>query len=40
MIGASNSLVTMQLIEESNQMVYLLVLLEIHNCFHFPSQMI
>jgi hypothetical protein len=40
MIGASNSLVTMQLIEGSNQMDYLLVLLDFHDCFHFPSQMI
>jgi hypothetical protein len=42
MIGASNSLVTMQLIEGSNQMDYLLalVLLDFHDCFHFPIQMI
>jgi hypothetical protein len=38
MIGASNSLVTMQLIEGSNQMDYLLVILEFHDCF--SSQMI
>jgi hypothetical protein len=38
MIGASNRLVTMQLIEGSNQMDYLLVLLDFHDCF--PSQMI
>jgi hypothetical protein len=36
MIGASNRLVTMQLIEGSNQMDYLL--LDFHYCF--PSQMI
>jgi hypothetical protein len=40
MIGASNSLVTMQLIEGSNQMDYLVVLLDFDDCFHFPSQMI
>jgi hypothetical protein len=40
MIGASNSLETMQLIEGSNQMDYLLVLLDFLDCFHFPSQMI
>jgi hypothetical protein len=38
MIGASNRLVVMQLIEESNQMDYLLVLLDFQDCF--PSQMI
>jgi hypothetical protein len=38
MIGASNSLITMQLIEGSNQMDYLLVLLDFH--YYFPSQMI
>jgi hypothetical protein len=38
MIGASNSLVTMQLIEGSNQMDYLLILLDFHDCF--PSQMV
>jgi hypothetical protein len=38
MIGASNRLITMQLIEGSNQMDYLLVLLGFHDCF--PSQMI
>jgi hypothetical protein len=38
MIGASNSLVTMQLIEGSNQMDYHHVLLDFHDCF--PSQMI
>jgi hypothetical protein len=38
MIGASNSLVIMQLIEGSNQMDYLLVLLDFHD--YFPSQMI
>jgi hypothetical protein len=40
MIGASNSMVTMQLIEGSNQMDYLLDLLYYHDCSHFPSQMI
>jgi hypothetical protein len=34
----SNSVVTMQLIEGSNQMHYLLLLLDFHDCF--PSQMI
>jgi hypothetical protein len=38
MIGASNRLVTMQLIEGSNQMDYLVVLLDFDDCF--PSQMI
>jgi hypothetical protein len=38
MIGASNCLVIMQLIEGSNQMDYLLVILDFHYCF--PSQMI
>jgi hypothetical protein len=38
MIGASNSVVTMQWIEVINQMDYLLVLLDFHDCF--PSQMI
>jgi hypothetical protein len=38
MIGASNSLVNMQLIEGSNQTDYLLVLLDFHD--YFPSQMI
>jgi hypothetical protein len=38
MIGASNSIVAMQLIEGSNQMDYLLVLLDFHDCF--PNQMI
>jgi hypothetical protein len=38
MIGASNSLITMQLIEGTNQMDYILVLLNFHDCF--PSQMI
>jgi hypothetical protein len=38
MIGASNSLVTMQLIEGSNQMEYLLALIDFHD--YFPSQMI
>jgi hypothetical protein len=41
MIGASNSLLTMQLIEGSNQMDYLLVIcaaLDFHD--YFPSQMI
>jgi hypothetical protein len=38
MIGASNSMVTMQLIEGSNQMDYLLGSLDFHDCF--PSQMI
>jgi hypothetical protein len=40
MIGASNSIVTMQLIEGSNQMDYLLILLDFHDSVHFPSQMI
>jgi hypothetical protein len=40
MIGASNSFLTMQLIEGSNQMDYLLVLVDFHDCFHFPSQII
>jgi hypothetical protein len=40
MIGASNSIVTMQLIDGSNQMDYCLVFLDFHDCFHFPSQMI
>jgi hypothetical protein len=40
MIGASNSIATMHLIEGSNQMDYLLILLDFHYCFHFPSQMI
>jgi hypothetical protein len=39
-ICASNSIVTMQLIEGSNQMDYLLVLLDFHDCFYFPSKMI
>jgi hypothetical protein len=38
MIGASNSLVAMQLIEGSNQMDYILVLLDFHD--YFPNQMI
>jgi hypothetical protein len=38
MIGASNTLVAMQLIEGSNQMDYLVVLLHFHD--YFPSQMI
>jgi hypothetical protein len=38
MIGASNSLVTMHLIEGSNQMNYIFLLLDFHDCF--PSQMI
>jgi hypothetical protein len=38
MIGASNSLETMQLIEVSNQMDYLHFLLDFHDCF--PNQMI
>jgi hypothetical protein len=38
MIIASNSMLTMQLIEGSNQMDYLLILLDFHDCF--PSQMI
>jgi hypothetical protein len=37
-IGASNTLVTMQLIEGSNQMDYRLILLDFHDCF--PSKMI
>jgi hypothetical protein len=37
-IGVSNSLVTMQLIEGSIQMEYLLSLLDLHN--YFPSQII
>jgi hypothetical protein len=37
-ISASNSLVTMQLIEGSNQMDYLIILLDFHDCF--PNQMI
>jgi hypothetical protein len=32
MIGSSNSIKTMQLIEGSNQMDYLLVLLDFHDC--------
>jgi hypothetical protein len=40
MIGAFNSLVAMQLIEGSNQMDYLLVLLDFHDFFHHPNQMI
>jgi hypothetical protein len=40
MIGAFNSLESMQLIEESNQMDYLLFLLDFHDYSHFPSQMI
>jgi hypothetical protein len=38
MTGASNSMVTMQLIEGINQMDYLLFLLDIHDCF--PTQII
>jgi hypothetical protein len=38
MISASNGLVTIQLIEEINQMDYLLVLLDFHD--YFSSQMI
>jgi hypothetical protein len=38
MVGASNSLESMQYIEGSNQMSYLLVLLDFHD--YFPSQMI
>jgi hypothetical protein len=38
MIGASNSLVTMQLIEGSNQMDYLLIFLDFHDSF--PIQVI
>jgi hypothetical protein len=38
MDGASNSLVTMQLIEGSNQMDYLLVILDFYD--YLPSQMI
>jgi hypothetical protein len=38
MIDASNSIVTMKLIEGSNQMDNLFVLLDFHDCF--PSQMI
>jgi hypothetical protein len=38
MIGASNSLESMQLIEGSNQMDYLLVLLDFDD--YFPSQTI
>jgi hypothetical protein len=38
MIGASNSIKTMQLIEGSNQMDYFVVLLDFHD--YFPSQMI
>jgi hypothetical protein len=37
-IGAHNSLVTIKLIEGSNQMDYLPVILDFHDCF--PSQMI
>jgi hypothetical protein len=33
MIGSSNSLLSMKLIEGSNQMDYLLVLLDFHDCF-------
>jgi hypothetical protein len=36
MIGASNSLVTMNLIEGSNQMDYLVFLLDFHD--YFPNQ--
>jgi hypothetical protein len=38
MKGASNSIVTMQLIEGGYQMDYLLVLLDFHD--YFPNQMI
>jgi hypothetical protein len=38
MIGTSNSMITMQLIEGSNQMNYLLELVVFHD--YFPSQMI
>jgi hypothetical protein len=38
MIGASNSLGTMQLIEGSNQMDYHVTILDFHD--YFPSQMI
>jgi hypothetical protein len=38
MMGASNALESMQLIEGSNQMDNLLVLLDFHDCL--PSQMI
>jgi hypothetical protein len=38
MIGALNSLVTMQLIEGSNQMDYLLIVLDFHD--YFPSKII
>jgi hypothetical protein len=40
MIGASDSMVTMQLIEGNNQMDYFLVILYFHIYSHFPSQMI
>jgi hypothetical protein len=40
MIGASNTLVTMHLIEGSNQMDYLLVCLDFHDYFRFLSQII
>jgi hypothetical protein len=39
-IGASNNLVTIRLIEGSNQMDYLVVLLDFHDCFDFLSQII
>jgi hypothetical protein len=38
--GASNSLVTMQLIEGGNQMDYILVFLDFHDYFHFQIKMI
>jgi hypothetical protein len=38
MIGASNSIVTMQLIEGSNQLDYLFIVVYFHD--YFPSQMI
>jgi hypothetical protein len=38
MIDDENSMVTMQLIEGSNQMDYLVALLDFHD--YFPSQMI
>jgi hypothetical protein len=39
-IGASISMIAMELIEGSNKMDYLLVVLDFHYCFHFPSQII
>jgi hypothetical protein len=38
-IGANNTFVSMKLIKQINQMNYLHVILDFHDYFHFPNQM-